>query len=381
MDVAALPIPDYQPIPFPAPLWLMNVMLVIGFYIHAIPMNVALMGGLVAAVFLLYAMSNKEHPYAARLGNSLAYSLPFFTTAAINNGIVPLLFLQVIYGPLIYSSSIIMATFWFSILFLLALGYYAFYVFTYKRERFGNRAPWVLIGSSFLFLIIAFFFVNNMTLMLTPEKFLGLYQQNQNGLNLNLTEPTLVPRLTHFVAAAVAVTSLVIGCFGLYQAKRDEAYSQWLIKKASSLFLLITIAQIGIGAWFFLTLPEATQGNFLGGDTMGTHLFRTGMALDVVAILSAALAFRKGSTGAFKVTLVSTLLLIAAMVGMRHLVRVYALAGIFDPTTHPVEPQWSMIAAFVVLAVAMLALFGWFSKVVWKAYHGPKHDWSEVNPL
>jgi hypothetical protein len=112
--------PDFQPIPLPAPVWLLKIILVVGFYLHAIPMNVALTGGFIAALFILYAR-RRQHEYARRIGYALAFSLPFFVSVAITQGIVPLLFIQLVYGPLFYTSSILMALPWMMMIFITPL--------------------------------------------------------------------------------------------------------------------------------------------------------------------------------------------------------------------------------------------------------------------
>jgi hypothetical protein len=370
MDAASLAIGSYQPIPFPAPVWLLQSLLVAGFYIHAIPMNVTLMGGLMAAVLLLFGRSsNNEH--AQRAGATLAYSLPFFTTLTITNGIVPLLFLQVLYGPVIYVSSILMALPWMAVLLLLAVGYYGFYIYSYKREWAGARSPWILIGSSLLFLVIAFMFTNNMTLMLHPEKFLPMYQASASGNHLNLDEPTLVPRLLHFIVGATAVSSLVLGCFGLYQQKRDADYSHWLIRVSSGLFLGMTFLQFIIGPWFLNALPPAVMGKFLNlsDPSHAAHPFYLSMGLDLVSIIAMSLAWARNSAKAFKVGLVSALGLVLSMVVTRHMLRLVMLDGIVNPQTQPVETQTLLLWIFGILTAVTIGYFVWLFKITWKAFH------------
>lgn len=363
-------IPDFQPIPFPGPVWLLKLLVIVGFYMHAIPMNVALTGGLIAGVFLLIGR-RKNQPYAARLGNALAYSLPFFVSFAITMGIVPLLFLQLVYGPLFYTSSVLMAVPWFSVILLLLIGYYSFYIYNYRREILGNRAPWLLIGASFLFLTIAFFFVNNMTLMLRPEKWVALYQSSPYGNNLNWGDPQLFPRYLHFVIAAGAVTSLVIGCFGLYWHGRDTDYGQWLIRTGATIFLALTLLQFPVGAWFLLALPQPVMMTFLGQDAVSTGVFVTAMAGDLIALVAMFVASRSGGTLSFKVGMTATLLVVALMVEMRHLVREAFVNPFFQPEAFPAEPQWTLIGLFVFFALILLAYMYWLGKVVWQAFHPP----------
>lgn len=371
--ITSFPIGTYQPMPFPAPIWLMETLLVVGFFLHAIPMNVALMGGISSAI-LLFKGKNKPDSYEQRAGKQLAASLPIFTTAAITNGIVPLLFLQILYGPLVYTSSILMAAPWLSILLLLVLGYYGLYIFNYGQNKLGEKSPWFLLGSSLLFMVIAFFFSNNMTLMLTPEKFLPMYQASPAGNHLNLSEPSLIPRYLHFLLAAVSVTGLTLGSFGLYYKNKDTGYSQWLIKAGASLFLAVTLLQTIVGPWFLFSLPEKIQVQFfdlnnglVGQTKLASHLFLTALGLDVVSLVSMGLAYVKGSTKAFTVGLISAMLVIASMVEIRHLVRVFSTQGILNPASHPVEPQTEILVIFLVLFVALIFYLVWLAKQVHKA--------------
>ena len=373
--ITLFPIGAYQPMPFPAPVWLMETLLVVGFFIHAIPMNVALMGGITSAI-LLFQGKNKPDSYQQRAGKQIAASLPIFTTAAITNGIVPLLFLQILYGPLTYTSSILMAVPWLSVLFLLVIGYYGLYIFNYGQNKLGEKSPWFLLGSSVLFMVIAFFFSNNMTLMLTPEKFLPMYQASPSGMHLNLDEPTLIPRFLHIALAAVAVTGLAIGSFGLYFKKKDDGYGSWLIKTGAGLFLGITLLQTLVGPWFLFALPGPVQqqffdvngAGFMGLNKMASHLFRTSLGLDVIALIAMAIAYVKGSSKAFITGLVSALLLVGAMSEMRHLVRVFSISNILDPNTHAVQPQTEILIIFLVLFVALIFYLMWLAKIVHKAY-------------
>ncbi|MFM7389463.1 MAG: hypothetical protein ACKO34_02415 [Vampirovibrionales bacterium] len=371
-----LPIGQYQPIGFPAPIWLMQTLLLLGFLLHIIPMNIMWMGGLSSAG-LLWAGKGNDASYETRLGKIIAYSLPFFATAAINAGIVPLLFVQVLYGPLVYTSSVLMATPWILILPLLVLGYYSFYIYQYGKKGFGKDNPWTLLLSTLLFFVIGFFFTNNMTLMLTPEKFLAMYQHSHAGVNLNLSEPSLWARFSHFALGAVAVTGLYIGCVGLYQKARDAAFSQWLIKRGASIFLGVTLINSVVGVWFLNSLHPDVTAQFLGGTKMATHLFNTAMGLDVISLIAMALAAVRGSVPAFITGLTSSSLLICAMIGMRHLVRVFmtegvagtALQEVLKPSSHEEKIQTGVLIIFLTLFVGMIAYFVWLGKTVWKAVH------------
>ena len=366
MDATLLSVGNFQPIPFPAPVPLLQALLVIGFLTHALPMNVALTGGLVSAILLLIG-GKDENAHATRAGRQLAASLPIFTTAAITQGIVPLLFLQVLYGPLIYASSIVIALPWIAVLFLLTIGYYGLYIYNYGKKRMDlMKAPWILIASSVLFMVVAFIFSNNMTLMLTPEKFLPLYQNSPVGANLNLTEPTLIPRYLHFVGAAFAVCALTLGCFGLYWKKKDESFGTWLIKLGAGGYIGTTLVQTLIGFWFFWSTPQGFQT-----AKTTTHLLNTSFGLEAISLIAMGLAVKKGCEKSYKVGLTAGILVVALMVVLRHFLRLFHTDQYMQPlfNAQPVVIQWPILIVFAIFAVLMIGYFVWLGRTVYNAYN------------
>jgi hypothetical protein len=367
-----LVIPDFQPVPFPAPLWLLKTLLVAGFYLHVLPMNVALGGALASGLYLLAGKGRPGH-YAARIGHGLALGLPIFVSLAITQGIVPLLFLQLVYGPLYYTSSILMGTPWILLLLLLLTGYYGLYLYKLRHVQLGCWAAWLLIGVALLFGGVGFLFSNNMTLMLHPETWPAVVNGPSIGHGvgtfLNITDPTLLPRYLHFMLAALAVTGLAIGCYGLYWRKRDAAYGAWLIRQGSAWFFGITLLQIGIGGWFLMSLPKPVLFQFMGRETWGTASFMASLILSLLSLLATGVAQRSGKAGPFTFGMVCGLLVVLLMSVMRHLLREYSVGGFFHPEAVPVQPQWDLLIIFTVSAIGLTLYLGWLVSVVWKAFH------------
>lgn len=378
-------IPDFQPVPFPAPLWLLKTLLVVGFYLHALPMNVALGGALASGLYLLAGKGRPGH-YAARLGHALALSLPVFVSLAITQGIVPLLFLQLVYGPLYYTSSILMGTPWILLLVLLLAGYYGLYLYKLRHVQLDAWAAWLLIGVSLLFGGVGFLFSNNMTLMLHPETWPAVVNNagvgHGVGAFLNVTDPTLPSRYLHFMLAALAVTGLAVGCYGLYWRKRDEAYGAWLIRQGAAWFFGITLIQVGVGGWFLMSLPKSILFQFMGRETWGSASFFGSMLLSLLSLLAMGAAQRSGKATPFKIGLVSGLLVVLLMSVMRHLLREYSVGGFFHPETVPVHPQWGLLSIFIVSALGLIVYLGWLITVAWKAFHPhPGPDASADGPI
>jgi hypothetical protein len=370
-----LVIPDFQPVPFPAPLWVLKTLLVVGFYLHAIPMNVALGGALIAGLYLLFGKGRPDN-YANRIGHSLALGLPFFVSLAITQGIVPLLFLQLVYGPLYYTSSILMGTPWILLLVLLLTGYYGLYLYKLKSKNLGGFGAWLLIGVAILFALIGFLFSNNMTLMLHPETWPAVVNSAGIGRGvgtfLNTADPTLLSRYLHIMLAAVAVAGLAVGGYGLYWRKRDEAYGSWLISQGSSWYVVITLIQVAIGGWFLMTLPRPIMQQFMGHDQTGTMTFMASMVLSLLSLFALGAAMKSGKSGPFKIGMVFALIVVFLMALMRHQLREYTVGAFFHPEVVPIKPQWDLIGIFGASAIGLVVYMSWLLKVVCNGFQTPK---------
>ncbi len=204
-------IPTLDPNPLPAPYWVFQLLLIATFFLHIVAMNFVLGGGVLA---LVSRWCSNNHQSGERMFLDVAKKLPVLLPAAITLGIAPLLFVQVLYGQFFYTSSILMAWPWFLVLVLLTTAYYGFYYVSYRGGRPTGRAGGVMLCSVVLVFLIGFLFSNNLTLSQAPARWAGKYFANPAGWNLNLTEPTLIPRFLHFMVAAVAVGGLSPGIPG-----------------------------------------------------------------------------------------------------------------------------------------------------------------------
>ncbi len=131
-------IPDVDPLPLPGPVWLFKFLLLFTFTLHLVAMNCALAGG-VAAVLNAVRGRNPLHPFSRRLAGELSRMLPVFLALTITLGVAVLLFVQVLYGNLLYTSSILIGAFWLSVIALVMAAYYCYYYFEAKRgETLGS---------------------------------------------------------------------------------------------------------------------------------------------------------------------------------------------------------------------------------------------------
>jgi hypothetical protein len=359
-----VPIPDLDPVSLPAPIWLLKALLLLTFFLHVIPMNLSLGGGFVAAFTEVFAR-RRQDGYHSSLARSLAKMLPIVIAFTITMGVAPLLFIQVLYGQFFYTSSVVLAWPWLSVIVLLILSYYGFYLYSFQWERLEGKRLVVVLASAVLFAAIGFIYTNNLVLMQNPANWAAMYFQNPHGTRLNLSDPTVIPRFLHFFTASIAVAGILIAMMGLLKRRQDSSYSRWAVRYGLLWFIVATLAQLGVGTWFFLTLPEAVRAMFMGGDGFATLVFSVALTCAIGSLVFMLLGlmstkpFWKALTG---IVLIS--LTVICMVLVRDIVRSASLQGYFDASRFSVAPQTGVIILFFFLLVAGLGVIGYMLKKV-----------------
>ncbi len=341
-----IPTPDAISVPWG---WF-YVLLMLTFLLHILVMNAMLGGGIIALISSLRGGEQNT-----LLGKELSYKWPYTIAFAVNMGVAPLLFVQVLYGQFIYTSSVLMAVWWFSIFGLLILAYYGAYIYDFKFDALGRSRIFMLGFSVLILLYIGFLFSNNMTLMMQPEKWQA-YFNNQDGTLLNLSDPSLYPRYLHFVVGSVAVAGLFFALVGHFRFTKSSVERESLIAKGMTYFTYATAVQIFIGVWFLLALPKKVMLVFMGGSSYGTILLLLGIILAFIALYS-------GYKQQVILSSVITLVTIIMMIFMRDLVRIAYLEPYFHLSDLVVEPEYSPLIFFLVTFALGLVLIGYMLKL------------------
>lgn len=319
-------------------LWF-EVLLIFTFFIHMILMNFLLGGSLLTVWDLL----------RGKLEKKTSGTIPTLIALTVNFGVPPLLFVQVLYGHLFYSSSVIMAVPWILLIPILILAYYCAYIFVKQIDKAPAWSKVSLIVTSLFLLFIAFIFVNNNTLAVRPERW-GVYFDNPGGWNLNLSEPTLWPRYLHFLLAAIAIGAL--GRAIAYRfSKLESEEKDYHIKRNLKIFGWITLIQFGIGTWFWLTMPEEVWKSFMGGSLFATLMM-------VIAWLSALLILHSAFTGRLTAAMILGGLQVLTMVLIRDLSRTFYLQEVFRPSQlENVNELSPLIIFLLVFAIGLFSIY------------------------
>ncbi len=353
MDPALL-IPEAMALPL-SPIFL-QALLMLTFVAHLLLMNVMLGGSCIALVNELRGGRLRDSGVRA-IPHELSGILTVAVALTVNLGVAPLLFMQVLYGQFLYTSSVLMAWWWLALCPVLILAYYGLYIYKFRYDGLKGLRVLLLGFSVLLLLATGFVLTNNMTLMLTPERWTR-YFDAPGGWLLNLGEPTLLPRYLHMVIGSLAVGGLFVALMASWREKRGSlsaAASQERMQHGMRWFTYATLCQIFAGPLYLVSLPRETMLSFMGSDMTNTLIFLAGLAGVALLLL---FAFRR-QLWATTWTLVVVVTLMAVM---RHMVRSEYLKPYQDLASVPVAPQYGPLALFLVSLVIGLALVFWMVK-------------------
>jgi hypothetical protein len=357
-----IPLPD--PLPQPAPAWLMWALLQLTFLLHVLAMNVVL-GGSILALHWRFGRRPSDATARASIVAAFTKALPVAVAAAVTFGVAPLLFVQVLYGRLFFTSSILMGWLWLAVVPLVILGYSGAYLLAFRGEALGSRARWVAVAVAAVFAGVAFLYVTNVTRSLRPDTFAGAYRVSGAGLTLNLGDPTFWPRYLHMLLGAVAVAAMGVALYGLARRRHEPELAAWAMRRGIVVFGVATAANVLVGIGLLATQPRGILMRLLGGDPGATSLLAVAVLLAIAAagLVPLVLVARNTAraTGAQAAVLLATLV---AMVLLRDQLRQQSLrlSG-FEPPAW-VAPQWGPFAVFALFLVAAVVAIAWMARAL-----------------
>ena len=304
------------------------------FAIHLLFMNALLGSSIIGCVHTLRSKGDGPH-----ITRAISQKLPFYMSFTINFGVAALLFMQVLYGHLFYTSSILMAVWWLSALAVVLSAYVAVYRLDFRFDAMGRPMRTAIFAIIALCLLwVGFVFVNNFTMMVDPASWIR-YFDKPAGLLWHWNDPTLIPRYLHFVTASLAVGGLVMAVLSPSPEKKRIGL-QW--------FTAATAAQFIIGGWFFMALPQNIRLSLMGGNQWAGACFAISLLGVLVALFFGIRQMRWPAMWATGVTIIG-------MVLVRDAVRTLYLAPYFAVEKLTVRIQYTpmvMFALFVVLGIA-----------------------------
>ena len=362
--------PAVDPIPLPAPVWLLKLLHIVTLALHFVAVEM-LLGGLLLAVLLSLFRSS---PNALVTARALARRLTIVMTYVINLGVPPLLFAQVLYGRALYTSSVLIGVYWIALIPTLILLYWLLYRFSARLDA-GKSAWWLGLIAWLLAGAVARTLSTNMTLMLRPEAWRSMYSASALGAFLPSGDPTLTPRWLLMMAGGL----LIAGLWLVYLAGRSTFTAEekrFVSGLGGDVAVIFGVVYLFAGFWAARVQPEAVKLGLTQG--VADHpLYRLEgfagygwIALVVVALLIGGIAAASRISAAWFGwcgVLTAALLEITLTIYRDGVRDVTLLSKGYDVWDRVVVTNWSVVGLFLVLFVASLAVIGWLLSVVARA--------------
>lgn len=347
-------IPQVDPAPLPGPPWVFHTLWLVTFFLHVLAVNTVL-GGSLLAVGAGGAGAGRLSLRRLLVGmNSWAIS------GAITLGIAPLLFMQVLLGRFFYSATILWAWPWFSLLGLLTVGYYLNYLA--KRALAAGREPTGLLAiEAACFVGVALLQVTVHLLHMQPGRWEAVAASGWAAL----ADPTFVPRLLHFLLAAVGVTALVVALWAARWSREPEPVRKDIARFGVRVGLAAAVLQVLDGVWLLLAVPREVLRAFMRGGGATTVPLALGilLALGLVGVLAVA-RDPLGRPRLVRHALELAVAAVAVMVLTRHQLRDLYLAAARADEVMAVQPQWGVFALFLLTFLVCAGLTVW---ALWRA--------------
>ena len=166
------PLPALDPLPLPAPAWLLSALLSLTFFLHVLPMNLLLGGSIIA---LVARLRGRKDGRSAALAREIAGVLPVLFAATLTLGVAALLFLQVLYGRAFFSAAVLLAVPWFLVVPAAHHGLLRGVRHPKPEDARLARRPWIASRSAFCVVFVAFVQANVMSAVLHPVRLVSWF--------------------------------------------------------------------------------------------------------------------------------------------------------------------------------------------------------------
>ncbi len=248
-------IPRDIPLPFPAPFWLLEVLLIVSFGAHILFVGLMVGGAVTALVAEIKGLRNKDWD---KIAQEIGKTITVNKSLAVVLGVAPLLTINVAYTVQFYTANVLTAETWILVIPLAMIAFLLLYLHKYSWDTLRNRKGIhlsILSLATAILLFIPTIFLANINLMLYPE-----WWRTVDGFFDALFLPNVMPRYLHFLTATVAMTGLFLAKYmgrPAYFGKLElqSVTREQLVAGFYGMALAATGMQFFFGPLIFFTLP------------------------------------------------------------------------------------------------------------------------------
>jgi hypothetical protein len=226
-----------------------------------------------------------------------------------------------------------------------------------------------------LLLHVGGIFSTNMTLMLRPEVWSGMYDASVFGNHMPPFDPTKWPRFAVMMTASIALGALGSA---LYTGKRAlEENVRIFFRFWSGVTALAALPFLAaMGFWAFRTQPDYVQEALQSSGFYRALLYGWMGCLGLSALAALGLVLRPGSWSLIRafLTALPPILCVAAYEILRDGVRDITLTQKgFNVWESPVNTNWPVVGLFVIFLLAGLGVMVWILMVLRRAKPVEEH--------
>ncbi|MEN8152531.1 MAG: hypothetical protein ABFR75_00785 [Acidobacteriota bacterium] len=324
------------------------------YYLHLI--SVGIMFSTAVSMTFGYFKAKSDPKWEA-FAKQMSKILPFSIAFAVNLGVAPLLFIQVLYGNFFYAASILIGTVWILLIVFLILGYYGSYWLVFKKEKKNGSRKYMSIFISLVLAWTGFILVNINTLMMTPGRWKS-YFSHMGGTFLNIGEPTLFSRYIFYLFFLMAIGGLFIA--GFYKIKPEKSESKAGTAFGSTLSGYSSFLALPSFIIFMRTLPVNIRDTFFGGDLLWTGI----CVVFLLCMIATGYLSLQGKVTAASIILILNLIIFVVLRGhvrYLYLERFNEKISVMGHNT-----QYGVMVLFFVTLAAGLGLVFWILRKVYK---------------
>ena len=322
---AESPIPNDLGLAVPGNLPWFEVLIVVGFILHLIYVNIVVAGSVNAVLFQIRGIVRRDEA-AVMLALSIATIVSIHKSIAVVLGVAPLLIISTIYTQFFYPSTILIGKWWLMLIPLLIIAFLLLYTYKFMWEKWRSRKALHMsfgIAGALILLFIPLIFITNVSSMLHPDMWTG----SKGFWDSLFRYPTIWQRYLHFMAASFAVIGMYMYWWGSRRSRGsdDPMYAQAKKFGKGSAFLF-TLLQLIAGPFLLLSMSPPVRDSFLGGSLFHTLLLGVSVALAVVLMCVLYKLYKADSRKLFIWAAVLLLIIMGLMSWIRHEVREIYLA-------------------------------------------------------
>ncbi|MCS7237414.1 MAG: hypothetical protein NZ899_03985 [Thermoguttaceae bacterium] len=359
------------PVQYGVPQWMIIALRTLGFALHA-----AFMGLWYAGIPLAVLMARSQNLSLRQISRRLMLQMPVIVALGVNLGIVPLLFLQAGFGPVVYSATILVGWFWLAIIALLIPAYYGVYLYGWDGIPVDKPiAPWRLavgIIAGCLFVAIGFLFANGFSFTFRLERWETLWERAQvagaaTGLTVNIDDPVFWPRWLFIFSLALQTTAcwMVLDA-SIFRPSATVEDRRLAARLASRIYLpgFVGALVFGLGYLYHLGQSSGAQISAVVGQLPGVvpGLVAVLIPIAIGSVLLNASGRQAPLSPKTVVMCVGLHIVYLVCVGF---LRIWAdlftlqLSNRYEFWGRPVAFQWSPFLLFVVTLIMGIAVVSW----------------------